>query len=87
MASFESKDEARESVWEALTGAGKARFPFPVRGRIPNFEGAEEAAARLFEEEPWASADVMKVNPDAPQRHVRARALAPRAVPPVARRP
>ncbi|MGH6904849.1 MAG: 5-formyltetrahydrofolate cyclo-ligase, partial [Geminicoccaceae bacterium] len=52
-----------------------ARFPFPPHGRIPNFAGAREAAVRLFEAEPWRSARRIKVNPDAPQRPVRAAAL------------
>jgi 5-formyltetrahydrofolate cyclo-ligase len=33
-----------------------ARFPFPPHGRIPNFAGAEVAAARLLDIEPWKSA-------------------------------
>ncbi|HEX3522185.1 MAG TPA: hypothetical protein VHT52_08875 [Stellaceae bacterium] len=31
---------------------GVARFPFPPHGRIPNFVGAEQAAARLLDIEP-----------------------------------
>jgi 5-formyltetrahydrofolate cyclo-ligase len=52
-----------------------ARFPFPPHGRIPNFVGAEVAAARLLEIEPWKSASAIKVNPDSPQRPLRAEAL------------
>ena len=52
-----------------------ARFPFPPHGRIPNFVGAEVAAARLLEIEPWKSATAIKVNPDSPQRPLRAGAL------------
>jgi len=52
-----------------------ARFPFPPHGRIPNFDGAPAAAERLFEQEPFRSAQHLKVNPDAPQRHVRIEAL------------
>jgi hypothetical protein len=44
-----------------------ARFPFPPHGRNPNFAGAEAAAARLLDIEPWKSAIAIKVNPD-PQR-------------------
>jgi 5-formyltetrahydrofolate cyclo-ligase len=72
---FADKDAARQFVWDRLAAEGAARFPFPPHRRIPNFAGAEVAAARLFEVEPWKSAKVIKVNPDAPQRPVRAEAL------------
>lgn len=52
-----------------------ARFPLPPHGRIPNFAGAERAAARLATLEAYRRARVVKVNPDAPQRPVRAMAL------------
>ena len=48
---------------------------FPSHGRIPNFAGAGLAAARLLEIEPWKSAKAIKVNPDSPQRPLRAEAL------------
>lgn len=47
------------------------RFPVPVFGRIPNFVGAEAAAKRLIELDPFRKAGCIKVNPDAPQRPVR----------------
>jgi 5-formyltetrahydrofolate cyclo-ligase len=72
---FSDKTAARQFVWDRLAAEGVARFPFPPHGRIPNFAGAEIAAARLFEVEPWKSAGTVKVNPDAPQRPVRAEAL------------
>ncbi len=72
---FDNKDDARRAVWDALVAARVARFPFPPHGRIPNFQGAEEAAKRLFELAPWRDAARIKVNPDAPQRHVRREAL------------
>ena len=53
----------------------RGRGAFPPHGRIPNFAGAEAAAARLFEIEPWKSASAIKVNPDSPQRPLRAEAL------------
>ena len=40
-----------------------------------NFAGAGLAAARLLEIEPWKSAKAIKVNPDSPQRPLRAEAL------------
>jgi len=72
---FASKAEAREAVWAALTRQRLARFPFPVRGRIPNFKGAERAAETLFTLEPWKSATRLKINPDSPQRPLRELAL------------
>jgi 5-formyltetrahydrofolate cyclo-ligase len=62
-------------VWDALTRKRAARFPFPVHGRIPNFKGAEQAAARLLAHPLFANAKVIKVNPDSPQRWVRKLAL------------
>src|SRR5436309_12095847 len=72
---FKDKAAARQAVWDRLQKERLARFPFPPHGRIPNFKGANEAAARLFELEPWKSAKRLKINPDAPQRFVREEAL------------
>jgi 5-formyltetrahydrofolate cyclo-ligase len=63
-------------VWDALQQSGVARFPFPPHGRIPNFRGAERAAERLLDHRLFAKAKRIKVNPDAPQRPLRAAALA-----------
>jgi len=52
-----------------------ARFPFPITDRIPNFVGAERAAARATELPEWKRAKRIKCNPDAPQRPLRLRAL------------
>lgn len=52
-----------------------ARFPRPVYGRIPNFVGAEIAAKKLSETKEWKKAEVVFINPDSPQKHVRKRAL------------
>ena len=52
-----------------------ARFPFPVKDRIPNFRGAEQAAARAAALPEWRRARRLKCNPDAPQRALRLRAL------------
>ena len=38
----------QERRWDTLRAEGVARFPFPPHGRIPNFAGAELAAARLL---------------------------------------
>src|SRR5438270_10126116 len=72
---FADKSAARQWVWDKLVAEGVARFPFPPHGRIPNFAGAEVAAARLFNIEPWKSATAIKVNPDSPQRLLRAERL------------
>ena len=69
------KQELRERIWNELEESGAARFPFPPHGRIPNFAGAERAAERLGDYEAWKRADVVKSNPDSPQRPVRRRAL------------
>jgi 5-formyltetrahydrofolate cyclo-ligase len=69
------KQELRKRVWDELEESGEARFPFPPHGRIPNFAGAEQAAERLADTEAWEDADVIKSNPDSPQRPVRRRAL------------
>jgi 5-formyltetrahydrofolate cyclo-ligase len=69
----DSKQQVRERIWAALESRGAARFP-GTRGRIPNFRGAEEAAARLADLPEWRRARVVKANPDAPQLPVRRRA-------------
>jgi 5-formyltetrahydrofolate cyclo-ligase len=69
------KDRIRERVWDDLEESGKARFPFPPHDRIPNFAGADDAAARLRASDEWAAADTIKANPDAPQLPVRRAAL------------
>ena len=47
-------------------------FPFPPHGRIPNFKGAKDAALVLFNEPEWRDAKLIWVNPDLPQKYVRA---------------
>ena len=54
---------------------GIVRFPRPVYGRTPNFEGAALAAERLKEPPAWKKAGAVKANPDSPQRPVRRLAL------------
>ncbi|MFI5265830.1 MAG: 5-formyltetrahydrofolate cyclo-ligase [Chloroflexota bacterium] len=62
-------------MWTLLEERRLARFPRPIRGRIPNFAGSEEAARRLAALPEFEAARVVKVNPDAPQRMVRYAAL------------
>jgi 5-formyltetrahydrofolate cyclo-ligase len=69
-----NKQEVRERVWDAIQASGAARFP-GVRGRIPNFVGAEAASRLLATTEAWAAAHTLKANPDSPQLPVRVAAL------------
>ena len=71
---LEGKQALREEIWSKLRAARVARFP-GVENRIPNFVGAEAAAARLRRTSLWAQARTLKCNPDSPQRPVRAAAL------------
>jgi len=73
--SAEQKQAIREDVWRKLDALGISTFPRPVRGRIPNVKEADAAAERLAQTREWQAAAVVKVNPDAPQRGVRFRAL------------
>lgn len=68
-----SKDQLRERVWGALESAGAVTGD--PRGSIPDFVGADRAAARLAGLPFWASARVVKCTPDACQAPIRLRAL------------
>ena len=70
---MDAKQDVRERIWTLLEREDAARFP-GTRGRIPNFRGAEQAAAQLAGVRQWRSARVVKANPDAPQLPVRRRA-------------
>jgi 5-formyltetrahydrofolate cyclo-ligase len=70
-----AKAATRERVWSRLEAEGLAGFPKPIAGRIPSFRGAEQAAERLLASAPFAAARTVKINPDAPQRPLRFRAL------------
>ncbi|PYZ96180.1 5-formyltetrahydrofolate cyclo-ligase [Alteribacter lacisalsi] len=71
----ETKQTIRERVWDTMEQEKVGRFPFPLRGRIPNFKGAEAAARHVFELEVYKEAKVVKVNPDSPQLPIRAQVL------------
>jgi len=71
----ELKAEIRRRIWKMMEETNVARFPRPVFGRIPNFVGAETAASKLTSLSQFQDASVVKVNPDAPQRMIRYRAL------------
>lgn len=68
------KQAIREKIWRLLETKGIARFP-GARGRIPNFVGAEECARHLDNLNAWVTAQVIKINPDTPQRAIRHRGL------------
>ena len=65
------KEEIRGKIWKIMEERNVARFPRPVFNRIPNFEGADEAAHRLQDLQVFHDARVIKVNPDSPQKPVR----------------
>lgn len=69
-----SKEEIRKWIWEEMERRGIAKFPGAF-GRIPNFVGAEKAALKLERLSSWRKAEVVKVNPDSPQKEVRFLAL------------
>ena len=71
----DSKQRIREEIWRKMEELNIARFPRPVYGRIPNFEGAEIAAKKLSETKEWKKAEVIFSNPDSPQKYVRRQAL------------
>ncbi|MDK2463644.1 MAG: 5-formyltetrahydrofolate cyclo-ligase [Candidatus Korarchaeota archaeon] len=74
--SVDEKASLREWIWRILEERGVARFPRPIRGRIPNFEGAERAAENLRNLPEYREARVIFCNPDSPQAPVRRMALA-----------
>lgn len=67
------KDALRANVWADLKNQGVVRRdPF---GHIPNFIDADRAAEQLADLPIWQQANVIKCNPDSPQKPVRLRAL------------
>ncbi|XP_072934875.1 methenyltetrahydrofolate synthase domain-containing protein [Epargyreus clarus] len=70
-----TKQSFRVKVWRHLEKNGLALFPRPVYNRIPNFKGAQEAAANLAKLDVFKNANSVKVNPDKPQEPVRVMCL------------
>jgi len=70
-----TKEALRERVWAEMEKNNVARFPRPALGRVPNFFGAEKAAAVLAASDVWKQARVIKSNPDSAQQPVREQAL------------
>jgi 5-formyltetrahydrofolate cyclo-ligase len=69
-----TKEDLRRKVWQLLELNAVQRFP-GAHGRIPNFIGAERAAARLTELAVWKKARAIKISLDSPQLAVRRQAL------------
>lgn len=69
------KGKLRRSIWSKMEREGLTLFPKPCFGRIPNFLGADRAAARLKEIPEYRRAKIVLVNPDAAQAPVRMMAL------------
>jgi 5-formyltetrahydrofolate cyclo-ligase len=65
------KQKLREKIWKILEEKGVARFPLPLKDRIPNFEGSEKAAKLLTTLPEWKKAKVIFSNPDSAQQPVR----------------
>lgn len=72
---MQTKDIIRQRVYQRLQEARAARFPFPIEGRIPNFKGAEKAAAMLDHIAVYRNAKTVKVGPDSPLLPARAKVL------------
>ncbi|WP_290598187.1 MULTISPECIES: 5-formyltetrahydrofolate cyclo-ligase [unclassified Archaeoglobus] len=70
-----NKDEIRKRIWDEMLKRGVARFPLPPHNRIPNFIGAESASSLLTRLREWRNAEIVKINPDSPQKPVRLKAL------------
>jgi 5-formyltetrahydrofolate cyclo-ligase len=68
-----AKQAIRERVWSQLERAGVVEPG--VRGYIPAFEGADQAAGRLAGLPVWQQAQILQVAPDRAQLPVRIRAL------------
>jgi 5-formyltetrahydrofolate cyclo-ligase len=68
-----AKQAVRERVWSHLERAGVVEPG--VRGYIPAFQGAGQAAERLARLPVWQRAQILQVAPDRAQLPVRSRAL------------
>jgi 5-formyltetrahydrofolate cyclo-ligase len=69
------KERIRNYIWKIMEEKNIARFPRPVYGRIPNFVGAEQAASIIVSLNIWERSEVVKANPDSPQKPLRYHAL------------
>jgi 5-formyltetrahydrofolate cyclo-ligase len=69
------KERLRKQIWTLLEQKKVAVFPLPVRGRIPNFIGRDEAARLVRTLWEWKKAKVVFSCPDSPQKKIREFAL------------
>jgi 5-formyltetrahydrofolate cyclo-ligase len=60
----EQKKVLREKIWRLMEERGIARFPLPLKDRIPNFEGSDQAAKLVSTLPEWKKARVIFANPD-----------------------
>lgn len=65
----------RNRIWAFLEENDIARFPRPVKNRIPNFDGAPKTGDTVAKLPEYQKAQIIKVNPDTPQKPVRMLAL------------
>mmetsp|Transcript_68690 Transcript_68690/g.212448 ORF Transcript_68690/g.212448 Transcript_68690/m.212448 type:complete len:379 (-) Transcript_68690:193-1329(-) len=65
----------RKRVWDYMEENDIAAFPRPVHHRIPNFVNAELTAKQVEQLPEFRRAKWVKVNPDSPQKEVRAGTL------------
>ncbi|MGP1909608.1 5-formyltetrahydrofolate cyclo-ligase [Metabacillus sp. JX24] len=70
-----TKDKIRQNKWQRLEDEKLGGFPFPLKNRIPNFKGAAAAAELVSQMDIYKNAEVVKINPDAPQLPLRARVI------------
>jgi len=72
---FKKKEQLRNKIWDLLEQKNIAIFPLPVRGRIPNFVGSDQAASLVRTLPEWKKAKVVFSCPDSPQKKIREFAL------------
>jgi 5-formyltetrahydrofolate cyclo-ligase len=71
----DEKDLLRMKIWTFLDDSDLVRGFKSARGRIPNFQGAPEAALNLQKTEEWQRSGIIFCSPDSAQREVRENAL------------
>jgi 5-formyltetrahydrofolate cyclo-ligase len=67
----EKKKILREKIWRLLEERGVAGFPLPLKDRIPNFKGSDQAAKLVSTLPEWKKARIIFANPDFAQQNVR----------------
>lgn len=72
---FKDKDELRKWLWKYLSDYHLKMVPRPCFARIPGFQAAEVAVARLLKQPCWAEAGAVLVSPDDVTEGVRMEAL------------